>query len=280
MKRFMRVICATAVAGAFVHGGVRAQEVDTVLATVDGVKITLGHLIAMQESLPAPYKALPDDVLYAGLLEQLIQQQVLAAEAPQALSGPWKIGLDNITRSFLADAMIESITNGEITEDQIRQAYAERFVTSSGEMEFSASHILVESEAEARALIGQLDQGADFSVLAREHSTGPSGPNGGRLEWFGKGRMVPPFEAAVMVLEVGQVSEPVQTQFGWHVIKLNDRRMKGVPALEDVYDDLERGLRAGMVDALIAQLLARVEINHTGADIDPALIRDVGLLND
>ncbi|MGR3637961.1 peptidylprolyl isomerase, partial [Alterinioella nitratireducens] len=144
--------------------------------------------------------------------------------------------------------------------------------------EYNASHILVETEEEAQSLIEELEGGADFAELAQQNSTGPSGPNGGQLGWFSPGMMVPSFEEAVFELEVGEISAPVETQFGWHVVKLNETREQDAPALDQVRADLVEGLRVARVDAYIEDLSENAEIDRPELEIDPALIRDSALI--
>ena len=259
---------------------VAAQDASTVIATVNGTEITLGNLIALRGRLPEQFQELPDEVLYQAMVDQLVTQQVLADVAREDLSQADEVGLANETRAFLADRVLRGLGEGEIDEAEVQAMYEERFGNAEGEGQFNASHILVESEAEARALGAQLADGADFATLARENSTGPSGPNGGQLGWFGAGQMVPAFEEAVKAMEPGQVSEPVQTQFGWHVIKLNETRQQDVPPLDAVRAEIETGLRDQAVQAEIDRLSAAAEIDRSDVEIDPAAIRDDSLLGE
>lgn len=194
-------------------------DASTVVARVNGDEITLGHVIATASALPAQYQQLEDEVLYDFILEQLVQQHLLSQEQDE-LNRLNALRLENETRSLRAVQTVEAITAATVTEEAVQNAYDAQFAEFEGEDEFNASHILVESEDEAKTIKTQLDDGADFAELAKEKSTGPSGPNGGALGWFGKGQMVPEFENAVVALEKGQVSDPVQTQFGWHVLTL------------------------------------------------------------
>ncbi|MEM8802624.1 MAG: peptidylprolyl isomerase, partial [Pseudomonadota bacterium] len=147
------------------------------------------------------------------------------------------------------------------------------------EVEFNASHILVETEDEAKALITELEGGADFAQLAMDKSTGPSGPRGGELGWFGLGAMVAPFEEAVATMEPGAISAPVQTQFGWHVIKLNETRVKNAPPLEQVQAQLSDEIRRVAIEGLVEELTAGAEITRaTAEEIDPALLDSFELL--
>jgi peptidyl-prolyl cis-trans isomerase C len=259
-----------------------AMEVaaDTVLATVNGNDITVGHLVAMRAMLPAQYQELPPQILFDGMLEQLVQQQVLADVAAEDMSAAIELGLENERRAFLAASFVEDVAMAEITDEDLQAEYDALYAATDPVEEFNASHILVESEEEAQALIDALAEGADFAELAAENSIGPSGPNGGQLGWFTAGMMVPEFETAVFDLEAGEVSAPVQTQFGWHVILLTDTRDQAPPALEEVRAELIEGLRRARVDARIDTLMGEAEIERPELDIDPAVIANADLLTE
>lgn len=253
-------------------------DAGTVLATVGETEITLGHVIAMLTVLPPEYQGLPDNVLFDGLLEQLVQQEVLAAVAEQDIGLTERLGLENERRAFLAATLIERVGNTPIAAADLQAAYDAQFGSVGPITEYNASHILLDTEDDAEAVIAALAEGADFAELARERSTGPSGPNGGALGWFTAGMMVPTFEQAVFSLSVGEVSAPVQTQFGWHVILLNETRDQAPPAMEDVRAELEDGLRRARVEATMQDLTAAAEITRSAIEIDPAVIRDLDLL--
>ena len=257
---------------------VGAQDASTVLATVNGTDITLGHLIAMRAMLPAQYQELPDEVLYNGMLDQLIQQEVVADSLRGSEDARTKLTMENEDRAFLASVAIDAIAFDTIADADVQALYDANFADAGGDLEWNASHILVATEEEAQSLIDQLNDGADFVALAQEFSTGPSGPNGGALGWFGTGMMVPEFETAVAGLEAGKISAPVQTQFGWHVVKLNESRISAPPALEDVRADLEEELRRQRVDAYLAELTEAAEIARPEVEIDMSLIRNIDLL--
>ena len=257
---------------------VAAQDASTVLATVNGTDITLGHLIAMRAMLPAQYQELPDEVLYNGMLDQLIQQEVVADSLRGSEDARTKLTMENEDRAFLASVAIDAIAFDTIADADVQTLYDANFADAGGDLEWNASHILVATEEEAQNLIDQLNDGADFVALAQEFSTGPSGPNGGALGWFGTGMMVPEFETAVADLEAGEISAPVQTQFGWHVVKLNESRISAPPAPEDVRADLEEELRRQRVDAYLAELTEAAEITRPEVEIDMSLIRNIDLL--
>ena len=159
------------------------------------------------------------------------------------------------TRSVLAQAVAgDFVKNNSASEEEILEAYNEQ-VKANPPQEFKARHILVETQGEAIDLIKQLDGGADFAELAKEKSTGPSGPNGGDLGWFGPNQMVAPFSAAVADLENGAYSKtPVQTQFGWHVILREDSRESTPPTLESVRDVVKQRIEQQKLQDYMAKL--------------------------
>ncbi len=278
MGRFSTLLRATGLA-VTVAMPVAAQDADTVLATVNGTEITIGHMIALQERLPEQYRSLPDETLYTGMLDQLIQQTALSQELEKDKTRALELGLENEMRAFLAGELLAKVGTADIAPEDIEAAYANQYGEAEPEQEFNASHILVQTEDEAKELVKLLADGSDFAELAKEKSTGPSGPGGGVLGWFGKGAMVPEFEAAVLSLEKGQVSEPVQTQFGWHVVKLNDVRSKEAPALDTVRGELEQQLRAKAIDDAINAITESAEVTRAEVEVDPSIIRDVELLS-
>ena len=256
-----------------------AQDASTVVATVNGTDITVGHMIVARATLPPQFQELPDDVLFEGILEQLVQQTLLAQAFDGELPNRAKISLENETRSLTAGEELERLFTIELTPEAVQAAYDTRFANAEPTQEYNASHILVETEDEAAAVKASIDEGADFAATAREKSTGPSGPNGGQLGWFGTGAMVPSFEAAVIALEVGEVSDPVQTQFGWHVIILNETRVEEQPPLESIRSELESEVRETVLTSYIGELEAEAQIDQSGATgIDPALIKDLTLV--
>ena len=253
---------------------------DTVLARVNGVEITMGHLIIAQASLPEQYQALPSDVLFNGILDQLIQQAAMSQSFQGEVPTRIELQLENERRSLLAGEVVEGVMAKAASEAEIQDAYDAQFANAEGGTEYNASHILVENEDEAKTIVEDLRAGADFAETAKIKSTGPSGPNGGALGWFGTGRMVPEFEAAVVALDVGAISDPVQTQFGWHVIILNEKRVKSAPKLDDVRDQIAQTLRQSAVEAHIQALVADADIERPEIDgLDVEMIRNLDLLD-
>lgn len=252
---------------------------DTVVARVNGQEIKLGHVIIARASLPQQYQQIPPEVLYDAIIEQLIQQSALQQAFGEEEPNSVKLSLENERRSLLAGEEVEKIMASAASDEDLKAAYDAKYGESYDEKEYNAAHILVETEEEAKAIKAELDGGADFAELAKEKSTGPSGPKGGALGWFGQGMMVPEFETAVMGMEPGQVSDPVQTQFGWHVVKLNKTRAKEAPAFDSVRDELASELQQKAVKDRVDALVAAAEVERPEIEgLDPAMIQDLDLL--
>jgi peptidyl-prolyl cis-trans isomerase C len=253
---------------------------DTVVATVNGTEITLGHMIVMRQNLPQQFQQLPPDVLFNGILEQLVQQTLLGQQVSD-LSAASRMSLANEERALRASEELRRVVGDAVTDEAIQQAYDETYGNAEQETEYNASHILVETEDEAKDIRAQLEDGADFAELAQK-SIDPSGPpRGGSLGWFGKGAMVEAFETAVTALEVGQISDPVQTQFGWHVIKLNETRLKDAPTFEEVRGQLLEDLQRKAIEARIAELTEGADITQVSIDdYDPTILNDPSLLGE
>jgi peptidyl-prolyl cis-trans isomerase C len=260
----------------------KAYDASTVLATVNGTEITLGHVIAMRDQLPQQYQSLPDDVLMTGLVDQLVDQELLAeAQSASPESDPLQVRLavDNQRRGALAGIAANAAVVDAVDDAKIKAAYDAEIAAFQPAPEFSAAHILVDSEEKAKALKAEIDGGKDFAEVAKANSSDGSAASGGDLGWFGLGQMVPEFEAAVTTLEVGQVSEPVKSQFGWHLIKLNEKRDTAPPTLDEARPELENQLRQAALQARLEELRAAATIEKPETDTPPAAIRESNLLN-
>lgn len=265
-------------------GAAWAQDVapaaDTVVATVNGTAITLGHMIALRETLPAQYQQLPDDVLFDGILDQLIQQTVLEATVAGSLSVRDTLTLENARRGYLSSKALRAVVDGAVTDAAVQAAYDAKYVNVPPPVEYRASHILVADEAKAKDLRAQIDGGADFAELAKANSTDGSAAGGGDLGWFGVGMMVKPFEDAVVALKPGEVAGPVQTQFGWHLIKLAETRPAAVPGIDEVREELAGEIEQKAVEDHVTALVAAAKVEKPGATLDPAILKDTTLIGD
>ena len=261
--------------------GVLAQDVtaNTVVATVGDTEITMGEVIIARTNLPPQYSQFPVEVLFEGLVDQLIQQQLLA-DASGAPSARTEYTLSNERRALMAAEVITSIAETSVTEADVQAAYDERFKDAEEIPEFNAAHLLVETQEEAAAAKARIDDGAAFADVARDVSTGPTGPNGGNLGWFGIGAMVPEFEQAVTALEIGGITEPFETQFGWHVATLLETRVQPRPTLDDLRPQIAADLQEQAVTARLDELAAAAEVTKPEAgQFDPSLIDATELLD-
>jgi len=234
-----------------------------IIATVNGSPITR-QVLDVYKQQRAAKGIQPDTSDDDAVLNELVALELMRQEAANsgARADPViSATLDQLDRSTLAGAAIKSfITANESSDEELRNAY-DTGVGKPGN-EFNARHILVDSEQEAKDIIALLDAGGDFAELAREKSTGPSGPNGGELGWFGAGQMVKPFADATATLEKGSYTkEPVQTQFGWHVIRLEDTREGTPPPFEDVKERLKIMLANQKLQKHIEEMKASATID-------------------
>lgn len=238
-SRFGTLIAVTA----FFASGISTAAAETVL-TVNGVDIDSTVFDSYLESRfqkPAA-QATADD---RAAVERELTDIYLLTTTPKAkefaADPEIKAQLELQYRGTIAQAVARDYVESNPATDAEILAEYEAQIKQASDKQYKARHILVETQAEAQDLIAQLDEGADFQALAREHSTGPSGPNGGDLGWFAPEQMVKPFADAVIALEDGAyTSAPVQTQFGWHVILREESRANEPPTLESVRDAIKQ----------------------------------------
>ena len=260
----MRASFASVVIGStFAAMPVFAQE-KIAVGTVNGETIFLDEVMQLTEQLPDEYRRQPIENIYPNLVDEITNTKLAATAAKEADLQNNELVIDAIriaSERILAEAYFATEVRKIVTDEEIQSAY-DRFVSDSDSREqISARHILVNEEAEAIDLIAKLEGGADFAALAQEFSTGPSGPKGGDLGYFGRGQMVPDFEAAAFELEIGTfTSRPVQTQFGWHVIKLEDKRTQPAPSLDEMRSQIAQGLSQQALARLIEELRKDAEI--------------------
>ena len=256
----------------------KAVTADTVVATINGLNVTLGHMIVLREGLPEQYQSLPDDVLFKGILDQLVQQVALEQSMQGKLTRHDTLAVENQRRGMVSGIALQAVVAGAVTEDALQAAYDARFKDAAPQTEWNASHILVDTEAKAKALKVQIDGGADFAELARANSSDGAAANGGSLGWFGTGMMVKPFEDAVVRMKPGEVAGPIQTQFGWHLVKLNETRAAATPTLDDLREELAGQIEQKAVEAYVSGVVAAARVTRPGEGIDPATLRDATLL--
>jgi len=260
-------------------GHAEGDSAQTVVATVNGSDITLGQVVALRETLPQEYQSLADDVLFKGILEQLIQQTALSQSQEDKLTARDDVMIANQRRTYISGAALQAVVAEAVTDATIQAAYDSKYKGSAPLIEYHASHILVATEEQAKDLKAQLDGGADFAELAKANSTDGSAAGGGDLGWFGPGMMVKPFEDAVIALQPGQVSAPVQTQFGWHLILLAETRNAAAPPLADVSAELSAELQRQAIEAHVTAITDAATVTRVEG-IDPAVVRSQTLFDE
>ncbi len=237
----------------------------TVVATVGEETITEGDLAFAAEDMAQDLAQMPPEERRAFLVRVLIDMKVMSKAARDEGMDQTPIfaqRLKYLEERALRRAYFADVIAAAITEDAIRAEYDDFVSTFVPADEIRASHILVETEQEAKDLKAEIDGGADFATLARENSIDPGAANGGDLGFFGKGMMVAPFEEAAFALgEAGDVSEPVQSQFGWHIIKLEEKRQSAPPAFEQVAPQIQNQLLMRTFTDQVEDLMSGVTID-------------------
>ncbi|RCK47638.1 peptidylprolyl isomerase [Thalassospira profundimaris] len=244
-----------------------APAQDKVLATVNGEKIMESEVRATQQGLPAQYRQYPFEALKPMLLDREISQRLLTMAGEKAGLNDDKEVKERVAamkRRIVAETYLDRQIDKIVTEDALKKRYEEFVKTNEPENEVHARHILLKTEDDAKAVIKELDDGADFAELAKEKSTGPSGPNGGDLGFFTHEQMVPEFADAAFKMEPGTYSkEPVKTQFGWHVIKVEETKKGEQPTFEEKRQELAAEMTQEAYKKIIADLRADAKIDNT-----------------
>lgn len=270
LPQLAATLLLTSIAFFPVHGHA-AQDADPVVATVAGAEIRASELKMAEGDLDPQFDKLPAEQRRVAALAAIIDIKTLARKAEAEKldqTEEFKRLMVFQRNRALHNAMFKAKVVDPVTEADLKARFEKELAAIPAEEEISARHILLATEEEAKAVIAELDAGKDFTELAKEKSTGPSAAQGGDLGYFTKGRMVPEFEAVAFALKVGEYSkEPVKTQFGWHVIKLEDRRETAPPAFQDVADQVRQVVMRERYGELIRSARGEVEIEV----LDPEL---------
>ncbi|WP_051608977.1 peptidylprolyl isomerase [Fodinicurvata fenggangensis] len=239
---------------------------DRVLATVNGKDVTMADVIATAQDLPQQYQSQLSS-LFPALVERLIDFKLLEeagreeglADNEQVREAVERAESEAIGQIYLQQAIDEAAT-----DERLQDAYTQYKADFEAKKEVQARHILVEEKEQAEELIAELDAGADFAALADEHSM-DEGTEGGDLGYFTQDRMVEPFADAAFEMESGSYSkEPVETEFGWHVIKVEDSRMTEPPEMSEVRGELEQQIASEAIEEILADLRADADIEMKG----------------
>jgi peptidyl-prolyl cis-trans isomerase C len=248
----------------------QAPAADPVVARIGADEIHLSDISAAANGLPAQYHNMSSQALYPLLLDQAIDRNALVAYARSK-------GIDkdpNVQRQMqiasnqvLADELMRREVAPQLTETAIRARYDQAVANKPGEEEVHARHILVASEADAIKIIAELKKGADFATIAKARSSDPGAKDGGDLGFFKKGDMLPEFAEVAFALKPGQIADkPVKTQYGWHVIKVEERRAAPPPTYAEVHDQLRQQLIQEDVQKVLADARSGLKVEKFNPD--------------
>ena len=265
-----------AVAALFVLlGGFAAEAQDSVVAKVNGKTITEADMKLAEAEIGSDLGTLPEPTKRRVLVEFLIENQLFAdaAEGQNLASGAaFNERLQYWRRRALRDAYFDTTVRNTINEAEARKLYEGMVGAAKPEEEVSARHILVESKDKARELYEKLAHGSDFAQLAKEHSKDPgSKDQGGQLGFFTRGQMVPQFEEAAFKLGKGEVGEPFQSQFGWHIVRVDDRRQRPVPRFEAIKDRVVADMIHKKAQQIAGDLRGKAQIEYIDPEIKSAI---------
>jgi len=242
-----------------------ASASDPVIARVNGVDIKQSDLALAEEDVGADMQAASPEAKREHLISYLadIIMVTQAADKKNIADNPdFKRRLAFLRSKLLMGYELQQEAKTALTDEALKQTYDEAVKSMSGQEEVRARHILVEGEDEAKAILEQLKGGADFAKLAKEKSKDPGAAEGGDLGYFTKDQMVPEFADVAFKMYPGQLSNPVKTQFGWHVIKVEDKRMKQPPEFEKVKDQIEAYLARKAQSDFIAKLRQSAKVER------------------
>jgi peptidyl-prolyl cis-trans isomerase C len=245
---------------------------DPVVAVVNGKTLKRSDVVASAQTLPAQYRTQIDQ-LFPQLVDRLIDITLMVEEGRRQ-----KLQDDAEVKAIVAkyedeairEVLVKRFLDGKLSDDALKKRYDDEITKVPPTEELRASHILVKTEDEAKAIIKQLDGGADFAKLAKEKSTDTSAANGGDLGYFSDGDMAPEFYAAAAKLKKGEYTKAaVKTQYGWHIIELTDRRAKAAPKFEEVKDQVKDQMTQELVSAWLAGLHKGAKVQKFGPDGKP-----------
>jgi peptidyl-prolyl cis-trans isomerase C len=261
------LMISTALAGSRVV----AQE-DKVVASVNGVAITTNDVEMAAEDLLAQLQSVPPKQRFQFLIEYLVERQLLAQAADKAKiasTDEYKRRLEYYSTKALRDSYFKTKIEPTISDDEAKKRYEEETAKITPEEEVRARHILVKTEKEAKEIAEELKKGGNFEEIAKAKSIGPSAPRGGDLGHFTKDKMVPEFSEVAFKLKKGQISAPVKTNFGWHIIKVEDRRMQQLQEFDAIKSRIRNVLLRQKVTEIADTLRKNAKIEYLDADAKP-----------
>ncbi len=250
-----------------------ASGPDPVIARVNGVDIKQSDLALAEEDVGADIQGASPEAKREHLISYLADVIMVtqAAEKKKLADSPeFKRRLAFLRNKLLMGFELQDEAKAALTDDALKQTYNDAVKTMSGQEEVRARHILVEKEDEAKAITEQLKGGADFATLAKEKSKDPGGADGGDLGYFTKDQMVPEFAEVAFKMYPGQLSNPVKSQFGWHVIRVEDKRTKQAPEFEKVKDQIEAYVARKAQSDFVAKLRQTAKIERLDKPAEPS----------
>jgi peptidyl-prolyl cis-trans isomerase C len=246
---------------------------NTVVARVDGTELHFSDVEAAQQSLPPQAQKLPLQQIYPMLLERLVDGALIAeaGRKEQLEQDPeLQLRLKRYEDRLIQEAYVGRAIKDAETEDRLKARYQVFAKEKAGQEEVHARHILVKTEAEAKSVIADLDKGADFAGLAQKYSSDPSAASGGDLGYFGHDDMVKDFADAAFALPAGKyTTTPVKTEFGWHVIKVEDHRVSTPPGFDDARQEVSQLVAREAVETKLKELRSTAKIETYGLDGKP-----------
>ena len=255
-----------------------AADADRVIARVNGIDIKAADLTLADEDIGSNLP-MTGDARRDYLTRYLIDMQLIVQAADTkklADDEEFKRRLNYARSKLLMERYLQTEGRAAVSDAALHDLYQQVSKEMAGEQEIHARHILVATEDDAKAVFEQLRKGADFATLAKEKSKDPSSSEGGDLGYFTRDRMVPEFADAAFKLQVGQISDPVKTEFGWHIIKLEDKRNRPIPEFDKVKDQLENMVARKALSEQVAKLRADAKIERLEAPPAPAPGADAG----
>jgi peptidyl-prolyl cis-trans isomerase C len=249
-----------------------AQDSDPVVARANGVDIHQSDIAFAEEEIGGNMPNMAPEQKREYLINYLIDVIVLsqAAERQKLAERPevkHRLAFDR--NRLLMESLLQDTGRAALSDTAEHQVYDEAIKQVKNEEEVHARHILVPTEDEAKAILAQLKGGADFAALAKEKSKDPGAAEGGDLGYFTKDQMVPEFAAVAFKLDKGQLSDPVKTQFGWHIIKVEDKRIKPTPAFEQVKPQIDNYVAHRAQSQLVEKLRSAANVERLDKPMEP-----------
>jgi len=247
---------------------------DIVVARVDGDAVYFSDLMVAYSQLPEQAQQMGMETVYPFLLDRVIDEKILGIAAAKAVAPDdpeVKEQIEQFRERVTMQIYFSRQLEEKVTEERILAGYDQYVKDNPPTEELHARHILLETEEMAREVLSEIQGGKDFAEAAKEHSTGPSGPNGGDLGYFAADAMVKPFSDAAYAMQAGEISaEPVQTEFGWHLIRVEDRRESPQPALEEMREQISQELTQTIATEILEGLRGAAAIEKFDIEGNPA----------